>query len=79
MRAERRLISHTSNDDLWHSSGVCLSRVLGLFWAAWLLIQGSEGIIERVCCGVRWETKQQSYGEIKCRQNYFGKTLVHVE
>jgi hypothetical protein len=79
MRAERRLISHTSDDDLWHSSGVCLFQVLGLFWVAWLLTQGLEGIIERVCYGVRLEMKQQSNEETKCRQNYFGKTLVHVE
>jgi hypothetical protein len=52
MHAERRLISHTSNDDLWQSSGVCLSRVLVLFRVAWFLTQGLEGIIERVWYGV---------------------------
>jgi hypothetical protein len=32
IRAERRLISHTSNNDLWHFSQVIPSRVLGLWF-----------------------------------------------
>jgi hypothetical protein len=58
VRAELKLMSHTSDDDLLHSSDVCLSRVLGLFWVAWLLVQGLKGITKWLRHGVCRKTKQ---------------------
>jgi hypothetical protein len=72
-------MSHTGNDDLLHSRDMCLFRTLGLFWVAWLFIQGLEGVIDWVWHGARRETKQQDNDEIKYRQNRFGKSSVRAE
>lgn len=69
-------MAHTVDGDLYHFTNheVRLSWILGLFWLAWLLTQGLEGIIERVRHGFRVcrENKQEMNEETELRWEVIG-------